>query len=32
MQIHQAAIERLYFSNDRVFDTAAIFELREALS
>lgn len=32
MQIHHAAIQRLYLSNDQVLDTTAIFELGKTLS
>ena len=32
MKIHHAAIQRLYFSNDRVLDTTAIFELGQSFA
>ena len=32
MKIHQTAIQRLYFANDRVLDTAEIFELGRSIS
>ena len=32
MKIHHAAIQRLYFGNDRLLDTTAIFELGKAIS
>ena len=31
MKIHTAAVQRLFESNDRVLDTAAIFEIGRAL-